>query len=571
MDHDTGHRLPSEYITPTTDHNTPATLSEDVEMTPDSAHSDETDSVQDLMEFSDASDSSESGSVQSAADAHEIMMQADGSEHDSTAPGPSYESSSGPTLNSTVLQSRPASQRSNNRRARVEDDEDEERDRRHPSQRISNPSPDSSVNSRTSSSAPSPSQSQPPTRPQTARIRTTFTIPSLTRLGIDQTGPFRLFQHLMPQSQQPQNNAQNPMNDTPTPNNANATAPQEPPQPPQVNGAPNSQPTQAQPHGGFTLIFLQSGLGFLPPLRIIPHLGNAHTTLSGNEQSDFQMFTEMLLRLGMLGAAFGGFSGEPEVEDPERARKLINGLEEVPLGLVRRLERIGGTDDEDGGRDTMCAICWDQLLDDAGFKDNDSKESTSDDTNISDSAEPSLRESTPSPGSASQDAVSKHPKIVSLPCAHIFHADCLIPWFSRPRQTTCPTCRFNIDPENLTRSRRRRSSPRMPAGPSPDVPAPDNQTEQQPTTATGDANNTVPTATDQGNESPNRPSGQFIFDQLRIPIVVAGQTLFPSGLGARNAGDGGPSHEMLDQLRASMGERLRARAGQGPPNGNYQS
>lgn len=571
MDHHTGHHLPSEYITPTSDHNTPATSTEDVEMTPDFAHSDETDSVPDLMEFSDASDSSESGSVQSAADAHEIMTQVDSSEDDLAATGPSYESSSGPTPNPTVLQSRPASQRSNNRRARVEDDEDEERDRRHPSQRISNPSPDSSVNSRTSSSAPSPSQSQPPTRPQTARIRTTFTIPSLTRLGVDQTGPFRFFQHMMPQSQQPQNNAQNATNDTPTPSNANATAPQEPSQPPQANDAPNSQPTQqAQPHGGFTLIFMHSGLGFIPPLRIIPHLGSAHTTVSGNEQSDFQMFTEMLLRLGMLGAAFGGFHGEPEVEDPERARKLISGLEEVPLGLVRRLERIGGTDDEDGGRDTMCAICWDQLLDDAGFKDSDSQESTSDDTDISEPAESPHRESTPSPSSESQteDSAAKHPKIVSLPCAHIFHADCLIPWFSRPRQTTCPTCRFNIDPENLTRSRRRRSSPRMPAGSPPDVPAPaqnDSQAEQQPTAATGDANNAVPTATGQGNE---RPSGQFIFDQLRIPIVISGQTVFPLG---RNAGDGGPSNEMLDQLRASVEERLRARAGQGPLNGDYQS
>lgn len=41
-------------------------------------------------------------------------------------------------------------------------------------------------------------------------------------------------------------------------------------------------------------------------------------------------------------------------------------------------------------------------------------------------------------------------KIVALPCAHAFHASCLMPWFSRPRQATCPTCRFNIDPDDLT-------------------------------------------------------------------------------------------------------------------------
>ena len=36
--------------------------------------------------------------------------------------------------------------RRNNRRARVEDDEDEERDRRHPSQRVTNPLESSSTN-----------------------------------------------------------------------------------------------------------------------------------------------------------------------------------------------------------------------------------------------------------------------------------------------------------------------------------------------------------------------------------------------------------------------------------------
>ena len=566
------------YISPTPEDNTPPATSEDVTMTPDSTRSEEDDSMPDFMEFSDASDSSESGSVMSGVDAHEIAMQAQDSERHSEVSGPSYAPSSEPTPSPSILPSRPASERSNNRRARVEDDEDEERDRRHPSQRIGNRSPDSSFTSQTSSSAPSSLQSQPPTRPQTARIRTTFTIPSLARLGIDQTDPLRFFQHLIPQSQPHQNNPQNVVNDTTTLNNANSITPQQPPQPPLANGAPDAPPThQAQPHGGFTLIVPLAGVGLLPPLRIIPHLGNAHTALSGNEndneQADFQMFSEMLLRLGILGATFGGFP-EPDVDDPERARKLINGLEEVPIGLVRRLERVGGTSDEDGGRDTMCAICWDQLLDDAGFGDNESKKLASDRTNIPESTESpeslhpeSTSSSSSSPQSKEEADESKHPnmaKIVSLPCAHVFHAECLMPWFSRPRQTTCPTCRFNIDPENLTRSRRRRSSPRMPAGPSPNVPQPtpsDNQAGQLHTTTTGNADNT----NGQGHEAPNRPFGQSIFDPLRIPILVSGQTLFPSGSGA----DGTPSREVIDQLRASVEERLRARSGQSP-NGNCQ-
>ncbi|KZS98966.1 hypothetical protein SISNIDRAFT_447803 [Sistotremastrum niveocremeum HHB9708] len=36
----------------------------------------------------------------------------------------------------------------------------------------------------------------------------------------------------------------------------------------------------------------------------------------------------------------------------------------------------------------------------------------------------------------------------ALPCAHLFHTGCLKPWFSM--KTTCPTCRFDIDPNSLT-------------------------------------------------------------------------------------------------------------------------
>lgn len=42
------------------------------------------------------------------------------------------------------------------------------------------------------------------------------------------------------------------------------------------------------------------------------------------------------------------------------------------------------------------------------------------------------------------------PKIVTMPCAHIFHSACLLPWFTRPGHTTCPSCRFDLDPDSLT-------------------------------------------------------------------------------------------------------------------------
>lgn len=153
----------------------------------------------------------------------------------------------------------------------------------------------------------------------------------------------------------------------------------------------------------------------------------------------------------------GGFPRR-EAQDPERAKKLVDGLELVPIGLVRRLERVGGNVGggteglETGatGGDVGCAICWDRLLDGDGegwtFSGQRQDRTSSENRTPIDSADALLEDQNP------DIAKSTSPRIVSLPCAHVFHATCLIPWFSRPRQTTCPTCRFNIDPDNLTYS-----------------------------------------------------------------------------------------------------------------------
>ncbi|KAH8989124.1 hypothetical protein EDB92DRAFT_907120 [Lactarius akahatsu] len=66
---------------------------------------------------------------------------------------------------------------------------------------------------------------------------------------------------------------------------------------------------------------------------------------------------------GLLGLLFGLGLGTPELhrEDPVRAKRLVNGLEEVNTGLVKRMKKIGeGTADG-----ATCAICWDTLLDES--------------------------------------------------------------------------------------------------------------------------------------------------------------------------------------------------------------
>lgn len=241
----------------------------------------------------------------------------------------------------------------------------------------------------------------------------------------------------------------------------------------------------------------------------------------------------------MLRAAAQG--GLEEREDPERAKKLVAGLETVPDGLVKRLERVGGAPGthEDMPGDPGCAICWDSLLHEDEDHEKDHEKEIGD--NVAKAEEVSASEpvaeapvsapavqgiyyqhfllpngllfalpilvldpaaaSAPSPapetplpgndvtsGGASADLKANQKeevqredsRIVALPCAHVFHAKCLIPWFSRPNQTTCPVCRFNIDPENLTyRSRPLRANPPPPRPARQRAPAPAQNDAQQ--------------------------------------------------------------------------------------------
>jgi len=161
---------------------------------------------------------------------------------------------------------------------------------------------------------------------------------------------------------------------------------------------------------------------------------------------------------------------ERDADDPERARKLVDGLEDVPIGLIRRLERVGKADlnseheHHSEGRmetslgDNGCTICWEPLLledeepeqENATVKGN---EKTHEHGLSTDHQElPTHAQIDVGVSSSVSDSQKKrhYRRIVTLPCAHAFHADCLVPWFSKPKQTTCPICRFNIDPENLT-------------------------------------------------------------------------------------------------------------------------
>ncbi|CAA7262851.1 unnamed protein product [Cyclocybe aegerita] len=377
---------------------------------------------------------------------------------------------------------RTASLRSNNnRRARVDDDEDEERDRRHPSQRIQSPSGTPTTRSVTSTPLPQnqPGPSSIPA-PQLVGPNPFHTIvPGLSDTDAAQaaSGPHNPFNFLRDFVV---NSSTNPTS-IPTAAPTEGAAAHNPAQ------GPSTRTFTHRTDDGFMTVEVSTGpiMFGLPmanppaPVSQPPPTAQGDAPPAAQQQQPQQplpnpphgppgSLTDLLARLGVplgpggamnldlggLGLPLGLFGDLQEKDDPERARKLVDGLEEVPVGLVRRLERVGGSsggagEDDGRGGDGMCAICWDRLLDaeGEGFGKEVKKEDLA---QMPAEGEASSSSASTSEAKEEDPAEKKYPKIVSLPCAHVFHADCLLPWFSRPRHTTCPTCRFNIDPHNLT-------------------------------------------------------------------------------------------------------------------------
>ncbi|KZT53842.1 hypothetical protein CALCODRAFT_500588 [Calocera cornea HHB12733] len=151
------------------------------------------------------------------------------------------------------------------------------------------------------------------------------------------------------------------------------------------------------------------------------------------------------------------FTGVPP--DWDRARTLLEALDVVSPGLLRRLDRV-----EDGGGG-KCAVCW------AYLRDKPDVDEDMPDATTTHSATPAAGQA----GTASAGAgpapqqhpgtapAERHPPcpmddstVLSLPCTHTLHAACIYPWLAN--HTTCPVCRFDLDPDSTTL---RRSRPRM--------------------------------------------------------------------------------------------------------------
>ncbi|KZO92537.1 hypothetical protein CALVIDRAFT_540809 [Calocera viscosa TUFC12733] len=151
------------------------------------------------------------------------------------------------------------------------------------------------------------------------------------------------------------------------------------------------------------------------------------------------------------------FTGMPP--DWDRARTLLEALAVVSPGLLRRLDRV-----EDGGGG-KCAVCWAYLRDKPDV-DDDETAAEAPDAPQPGAPGPSAgipRAGGNPPGDRRPPCPMDDATVLSLPCTHTLHAACIYPWLAN--HTTCPVCRFDLDPDSLTL---RRSRPRT------DTPTPNN-------------------------------------------------------------------------------------------------
>jgi len=436
-----------------------------------------------------------------------------------------------------------ASQRTSVRRTRVEDDHDDDRDRRHPSERLSSPSHSTDTTQQSNSLASTPLQTSSHAPESTAHAAQHLSTPGNSRLNPfhffrhilphslsnpNDTNATPVNSSLpLPTGLSQQDGAtSDPSTQTP----AAAVVP-----PLTSNDGRWQFPvswTAMGPHhlGGFAITFDTNGNSTTIPLPIPPDMSaaqgrappltgftagiplvpsvqapqddavpGAHQQEASTPQQpqgtqmprdtqaplnytlDGASIADIFARIGLL-TAFSLRDLERDVDDPERARKLVDGLEDVPIGLIRRLERVGKADlnnehehhsedrIETSLGDNGCTICWEQLLHEVeepqqGNATGEGNEKTHEHGTPADHQDlPSHTQTDAGVSSSVSDSQKKkhYRRIVTLPCAHVFHADCLVPWFSKPKQTTCPICRFNIDPENLTYTiRTQRTAPHV--------------------------------------------------------------------------------------------------------------
>ena len=292
--------------------------------------------------------------------------------------------------------------------------------------------------------------------------------------------------------------------------------------------------------------FVVGGIGPLPPFFAAPFGPEPQPPVDdagngGGPEPDRGAPAWAELLRAMLG-------GEPpeETEDPERAKKLVRGLERVPVGLVKRMTRVdsvpGAFEDSTGtggGEAPGCAICWDSLLpedpdEDAKLHSNFTAFPPPGHLAEGPGSEPAISDPTPDGETPSV--------VICLPCSHVFHASCLIPWFSKPKHTTCPTCRFDVDPKNLTYTPLPRRA--RPASTTAATPPNNPQTQPVPNSTADNPNPRASSAEQDHGHPPPDPEGD---DGVHDPDIHVEPPIFiPDFFAAQ------PQQTFLDMIRGHI-------------------
>ncbi|TYJ54971.1 hypothetical protein B9479_004383 [Cryptococcus floricola] len=148
--------------------------------------------------------------------------------------------------------------------------------------------------------------------------------------------------------------------------------------------------------------------------------------------------------------------------NPEKAAELLRSLPTVGKRLLKRVDNVVAAQDVDSYEDEeergwKCGICLEGM---SARQEEEVKEDKKIDETIK--GEEKGEDTTDKKEETeekkdSQEEPKKTTGVKALPCNHLFHGNCLEPWFATHH--TCPTCRLDLDPLYTLNSPPRASRP----------------------------------------------------------------------------------------------------------------
>ncbi|KAK4683851.1 hypothetical protein P7C73_g6366, partial [Tremellales sp. Uapishka_1] len=244
-----------------------------------------------------------------------------------------------------------------------------------------------------------------------------------------------------------------------------------------------------------------------------------------------------------------GASNQPS---PEKGRELLRALPDVGKDILRRIDRVSAAEQVDEGdaeerKGWRCGICLEGVPEEsvpeervqegvAPYK-GEERERVQEGVAPYEGEDKEVEQDV-----EMTDAKKSETGVKNLPCNHLFHADCLEPWFAT--RHTCPTCRLNLDPfATLSTPPPTRTNPLRPSATGSGRSSPHPYTRTVPPPA-------QPTSTPNGLSSPSITEADAVSSR-RSPLP------FPSiGIVSRSAAPS-PSPQPDQPSRPSTPETPR--------------